>query len=122
MRLLLRMGLVLALLLVLAAGAFVFLPAVGSFSREALNYSVSKRVGGSVVVGVDPCRRQARDRFRCEVADKSGSGGASYLVTVNGRCWKARRLGRARFEGELARRKSGCVKWRDQLRLFDRNP
>jgi hypothetical protein len=122
MRLLIRMGLVLALLLVLAAGAFLYLPAIGSFSRKALNYSVTKKVGGSVIARVEPCAKQAKHRFRCPVSDKSGSGGADYVVTLNGRCWKARRLGRANFEGELARRKSGCVKWRDQLRVFDRSP
>jgi hypothetical protein len=121
-RLLLRMGLVLALLLVLAGGAFLYLPAIGSFSREALNYSVSKRVGGSALLGVDPCKRETRHRFRCGVTDKSGSGGATYLVTVRGRCWKARRLGRANSGDGLAHQKSGCVRWRDQLRLFDRNP
>jgi hypothetical protein len=120
-RLLLRMGLVLAILLVLLGGAFVYLPAVGSYSRQALNYSVSKRVGGSVI-GVGPCRKQARHRFRCQVADSEGSGGATYQVTVDGRCWKARMAHDYGHEGKLERRANGCLKWRDQLRLFDRNP
>jgi hypothetical protein len=122
MRLLLRMGLVLALLLVLAGGAFLYLPAIGSFSRRALSYSVTKGADGSVIAGVDPCRKEANHRFRCIVAGASESQGAEYAVTVHGRCWKARRIGRGDVGGKFPRQKSGCVKWRDQLRVFDRSP
>jgi hypothetical protein len=122
MRLLIRMGLVLALLLVLTAGAFLYLPAIGSFSRRALSYSVTKAVDGSVIADVNPCRKQGKHRFRCIVSGATESQGAEYVVTVNGRCWKARRIGAGDIGGKFPRQKSGCVKWRDQLRVFDRSP
>lgn len=126
-RLLLRIALTLLVLCVGAALAFLYLPAVGSVSPRALNYSVTKKAGGSVIASVGPCRRSGeRDKrggervYRCSVSDSGGSGGATYVVKVDGRCWKARRLGKGGFDGELRRRADGCVRWRDQLRLFDR--
>jgi hypothetical protein len=120
MRLILRLGLVLVVLLVAGFGAFLYLPAIGSFSAKALDHSVTDRVGGQLLF-IHPCRRTGRHAFRCEVADSRGSGGATYVVAAHGRCWKARRLGRASSEGKLKRRASGCVRWRDQLRLLDRS-
>ena len=118
---LLRAFIGLVLLVVLAALAFLFLPALGDFSPRALNYSVTKKAGGSVLAGpISPCRKARKRVFRCSVSDSGGSGGATYVVTVDGHCWKARRVGAGGFEGDLARRIEGCVKWRDQLRLADR--
>jgi hypothetical protein len=115
-------------LLVGAVLAFLYLPAIGSFSTRALSYSVTKEAGGSVIAGpASPCRRtegrgnrNGERRYRCSIGDSGGSGGAMYTVRVEGRCWKARRVRDFGFEGELKRRVEGCVRWRDQLRLFDR--
>ena len=118
-RLLLGMALVLLVLCVAGALAFLYLPAIGSFSPKALNYSVTKKAGGSVLTTTSPCRRARKRVYRCSVSDSGGSGGATYVVTLVGRCWKAHRDGGG-FEGQLKRHAKGCVRWRDQLRLVDR--
>ena len=80
-------------------------------SAEELAYSVTQEIGGTTLLGVEPCRRSGA-AWRCSVEDREGSGNAvEYRVTVDGRCWRARGKG-----GSFA----GCVGDLDELRLFDR--
>jgi hypothetical protein len=90
----------------------------GPISGEALNYSVTRQVGGSVALGVPECRDR-QDVWVCEVPDASNSGSATYRVRRDGRCWTAQKLA-ADEEIPLPPRASGCLSFRDQLRLFDR--
>jgi len=105
---------------VILALAFLFLPAIGPVSGDALSYSVTRKLGGSVTLGVSPCRDRG-DVLICEVPDASNSGSATYRVRRDGRCWKALKV-RPGEEVPLPKRSSGCVRFRDQLRLFDRLP
>lgn len=121
MRLLLRLGVTLVAVLVGGVLAFLYMPAIGSPSPAALHYSVAREVGGSVLAsGGTRCRRARERVFRCSVSDASGSGGAVYVVRRDGRCWRARRTNAGGGERELKKRATGCVKWRDQIRLADR--
>jgi hypothetical protein len=104
---------------VILALAFFLLPSIGAVSRDALNYSVTREVGGSVALGVSPCRER-QDAWRCEVQDASNSGSAVYRVRRDGRCWTAVKVRSFGEEVPLAPRASGCVDFRDQLRLLDR--
>ena len=110
--------------LLLTVVAFFFLmPAVGSFSDEALHYSVSRQVGGSLLSGgeIYECRRRSQRLWSCEVEDPGGSGSAVYEVRRSGRrCWSARDTGRSGTEQPLPTRADGCVGLRDQARVFYR--
>ncbi len=112
-------GFALLLVLALPVLAFSFLPAVGSPSAQALNYSVTREVDGSVTLGVSACDR-GQDVWVCEVYDESNSGSATYRVRLDGSCWTAVKTGGFGEEVPLPQRASGCVRFRDQLRLFDR--
>jgi hypothetical protein len=120
MRWLLRAVLGVAALTVLAALAYFFAPAIGSWSTKDLGYSVSRGVGGDIL---EPgtCERTKRHRheYHCRVT-VGGSGGATYDVTIKGRCWDARVIPRFGVEGDLDRRHHACIKLRDQLRLVQR--
>jgi hypothetical protein len=104
--------------------AFMWLPAIGSPSEDALQYSLSRRAGGGVLMAtIYGCERRAPELQICEVPDANGSGSATYRVRLDGRCWDAHKISpNHREEGPpfLARRVSGCVEFRDQVRLFDR--
>jgi hypothetical protein len=103
--------------LLIPALDFLYLT-VGPVSGSALNYSVTRQVGGSVALGVPECRDR-QGVWVCEVPDASNSGSATYRVRRDGRCWTALRI-RSGAEFPLPRRASGCLSFRDQLRLFDR--
>lgn len=111
---------------VLMAAALVFVlmwlfaPAVGPVSKEALYWSVAGDVGGTSLLGSRGCRLRRGTEWRCAILDGQGSGTADYVVWLDGDCWRARRTSAESFEGQMAERASGCVKFRDQLRLLDR--
>jgi hypothetical protein len=105
--------------LALLAVAFLTLPAIGSVSRQALAYSVTRHAGGSLLAGGRTCRR-VPGGYRCLIPDSQGSGAATYRVRLSGRrCWRAQKVS-AEQEGPLPRRLSACAGLRDQARLVDR--
>ena len=111
--------------LVLLAVSFLWLPAIGSPSSRALQYSLTRNAGGSLLLGggLYDCRRRPSAVWICEVPDISNSGTARYRVLMHGRrCWHARKVSPDKWEEgpPLERHVSGCVKWRDQVRLMDR--
>jgi len=95
---------------------------VGSVSPKALDYSVARESGGSLLFGTVPCRKRSSREWHCLVSDSSGSGEAAYRVEMTGsRCWKARTDKAFSGEGKpLPRSVSGCVGVRDQLRIVER--
>ena len=106
-----------------AYAAYVWAPAIGRVSPTTLSHSVTREVGGSSILVVQPCRRTGERLRTCFVSDAEGSGGgASYRVRLDGRrCWTARR-GRP-FGSEAPhwpRRLHGCARLGDQVRLLDR--
>lgn len=116
-----RRGVIAALLSVpvlaiVAVVWFLIGPPIGSISGKSLNYSVTKKAGGSTALGVEPCVRRGDDWWTCPVADSSNSGGADYRVRLRGDCWTAQRVAGG-FEGRLEKRVNGCVGLRDQVRL-----
>jgi hypothetical protein len=116
MRLLLKAAFALAILLAAFIAAFFLLPAIGSPGPKALSYSVTRKVGGDLTFST-PCHRRADGLSDCLVTLSASGDGALYRVELHGRCWKARRI---QGGGQrLARRATGCIQWRDQLRLMD---
>lgn len=74
-------------------GSFLWLPAIGSVSAEALHTSVSREVGGGTFLAeVYQCRQGPGRRWTCVIEDPAGSGSAEYQVRRHGRCWQARRV------------------------------
>jgi hypothetical protein len=108
--------------LIVAALAYLFFPAIGTPSRAALHYSLAKEAGGTTLFeDIYKCRHEQRELWRCDVADSSGSGVASYRLRMDGRrCWHARKLTPdSREEGPaLDPQPSSCVKLHDQVRLL----
>jgi hypothetical protein len=100
--------------------AFLWLPAIGDPSPEALQYSVAREVGANMAFEGDTCRRVEPFRWRCGVLDRQASGTVVYRVTLDGRCWQAVKRRNGEEGKPLAKRASGCVRWRDQLRLYQR--
>lgn len=112
-----------ACVLVLPALAYVYVPAFGPPSGNALNHSIAREVGGSVpTLGDERCLRDGEAAWNCGVYDSQASGTVWYRVAVIEGCWRAqKRKGQGFEEGPpLKRRASGCVKARDQLRLVQR--
>jgi hypothetical protein len=111
-------------LLVIGALAYFFLPAIGTPSARALQYSLASEVGGDTDLGdVWKCKRRQGTLWVCDVGDSQGSGAATYrLRTEDRRCWQARKLTPdSQEEGPaLERRSSACVKLHDQVRLLER--
>jgi len=105
----------------LVALAYLWMPALGPVSSQALNYSLATKTGGTGMWGLPGCRRDPRRRaWRCEVWDESVSGTYTYVVHRRGRrCWDARLLGNG-GEGTPRERVSGCVSFRHQLRPAER--
>ena len=97
--------------------AWLWMPAVGSVSPEALQYSIAAKTGGGIpFVGFETCRRTHRG-WRCQIPDSGNSGSWRYAVERNGyRCWEARLIADG-GEGVAPRRASGCVELRHQLRI-----
>jgi hypothetical protein len=109
--------------LVLAVLALLFLPAIGGVSAKALNYSVAREADGSVTPGFESCRRHKKEGpWTCAVLDRQGSDTVAYRVRMTGsRCWRGRKISRFTEDGPpLEHRPTGCVKFRDQLRLVAR--
>jgi hypothetical protein len=118
--------LVLGALAIVAAliGGFVWLPAIGQPSPQALEYSLTRAADGSLGGFAPGCDERGRDQWRCHVSDSHGSGSGTYRLRMDGRrCWRARKVSPNNHEEGppfLPRRTSGCVMWRDQLRLYSR--
>ena len=110
--------------LVLLLAALLFLPALGAPSDEALTYSLTHKAGGSVFLGVSGCQERPSGVQICNVSDTSNSGYGRYQVRMDGRrCYHARKTSPDSWEEggpHLKREVSGCVKWRDQVRIMDR--
>jgi hypothetical protein len=113
-RWLLVMTLALGLALIAFVLAYRFMPPIGSVSAKALSYSMALHFDGADI-GSSNCHRQAERSFTCSVSN--GSGGDQYRVTLHGRCWTATRAGGSARYGARAH---GCVRWRDQLRIWQR--
>jgi hypothetical protein len=107
----------------LVAG-YLWLPAIGDPSPQALQYSLTRAAGGEVSGSLPGCDKRGRNRWRCDVSDSHGSGSGTYRLRMAGtRCWRARRVSPKTDGGEPRyppRRTTGCVMWRDQLRLASR--
>jgi hypothetical protein len=113
-----RAGRVLLAIVVLAAvlyglEAVVVRLAIRDVSARSLAHSIG---------GLNPCRRLGVHHWRCDRLDAGQSEQAEYDVTTDGRCWRARRIGRRPVlaEGGLGRRADGCVGLLDVLRIEDR--
>jgi hypothetical protein len=117
---------VLAAFLIVASlvAGYLWLPAIGDPSPQALQYSLTRAAGGSSSGFVPGCDERGRDRWTCEVSESHGSGSGTYRLRMDDtRCWRARKVAPNRLEEgplDLTRRASGCVMWRDQLRLDSR--
>jgi hypothetical protein len=84
-----------------------------------LAYSVGRHAGSPSSDG--RCVRHDRE-WRCPAADQSSSESADYEVRLDGRCWSADRIGPRpdATEGGLHDRVTGCVGFRDHVRIFER--
>jgi hypothetical protein len=102
--------------------AFFFAPAVGAPSAAAINWSIARHAGGSLLLGIDQCRERRPGLSLCDVPDSSNSGSATYRVQLDGRCYRARKVTTdSNEEGPyLPRVVNECVALRDQLRPLDR--
>jgi hypothetical protein len=113
-----------ALAIAALPAAFFWLPAIGTPSNDALQYSLARTVGSDLVVNIYDCRERSESVRVCEVSDASGSGFARYRVRMDGRrCWRAVKTTSNRYEegsDYLDLRAHGCVGFREQIRLFDR--
>jgi hypothetical protein len=107
----------------LVAG-YLWLPAIGDPSPEALQHSLTRAAGGKVSGSLPGCDERGRNGWSCDVSDSHGSGRETYrLRMTDTRCWRARKVSpNPAKEGarDLPRRTTGCVMWRDQLRLASR--
>jgi hypothetical protein len=85
--------------------------------REALLRSLTREARSPFEV---ECSRGAGGFSRCLVADRAGSGSASYRFKERGDCWSARRTSPQHFtEGPMPGRLEGCVTFRDRYPFFD---
>ena len=109
-------GLAAAALLAVPAGAaaiYFLLPVPVSESTPVR--SVERETGSAGLYSVSSCSERGEQRWRCEVADRSGSGLAHYTVSAGNRCWHAR-LTNDDFEGHMPARADGCTTLRDTVR------
>ena len=100
-------------------GAYPYAPAFGLPSSKALNHSLTRDVGGWEAEIAD-CRITRGQIWACEVWDDEMSGLIDYRVTLEGDCWKARRISPGPGDPDLEAFAEGCVRLRDQLRLYER--
>lgn len=104
---------------VLLAAGYAFLPAFGRVSPETLSWSVMWEVGG--ITPPERCTSRQATLWTCTVSyfnlSSSQLEDATYLVTLDGRCWSARRVGGTVSLPDSASR---CVRLHEQLRLFSR--
>jgi hypothetical protein len=99
----------------LALGAYVLVPV--PLSAKSLANSVERETGSGGVAG--RCSKREDDRWRCTAADPQGSGSASYEVTADGGCWRARRSSPEGYtETPMPRRAEGCTRLRDRYPLL----
>jgi hypothetical protein len=109
---------------VLFIAALLWLPAIGSPSDDSLRYSLMRKAGGSMLMGdFYTCEKRQSGMRVCEVPDIQNSGFARYRVQTDGRCWHARKVSPDNWEDQsqpMKRHVSGCVQFRDQVRLFER--
>jgi hypothetical protein len=109
---------------ILLVTAFLWLPAIGAPSDDALQYSLTRNAGGSLILGAaGDCELRPSRVGICEVSDAHSSGSGRYRVRLEGRrCYDARKVSPNRWEEGppyLKERVIGCVKWRDQVRLMN---
>jgi len=96
--------------------AFFRVPALGSISGEALNYSVTNKVGGNLALGVGPCHERRGGGWGCTVPDAERSGAVGFRVNLRGRCWRAERVSPQGEGPPLASGASGCVSLCEQAK------
>lgn len=113
---------VIAVVVLVVVVAYFSVPAVGAPSGLALNHSLTEQAEGKVLLNETyPCVPRGERRFTCEIYDSRGSGLVPYSVLLEGRCWRARKVG----EGigaqapPLPARPAGCVSLRDQMRRLE---
>lgn len=107
---------------VVAALAYLFAPAT-SFSAAALGHSVAGEASDNRDFESSPCSRRRAGGWACEARDPAASASVTYRVEMDdSRCWHGRRTSPGHDEDgkPLPRRISGCLKLRDQLRLWER--
>jgi hypothetical protein len=104
-----------ALLIAVLVVAYLYAPAVGNVSGEAVQRSVVRELDGSGDGGPTACRRVREGRWRCSVQRFQGdSAPPSYSVRMRDRrCWTATL--RSDDSEPLPRRATGCANLRDQL-------
>lgn len=79
-------------------------------TARTLAVSVGDGVGSAFAdMGECTTARGSRTRWGCLVGDREGSGGATYDVTLRGRCWTAALVSDASEGRDLPRRAHGCV-------------
>jgi hypothetical protein len=105
-----------AILIALLVAAYIYVPAIGDVSGEALHVDLVTEAGGTTGLGPQSCRKRTSTTWRCSVFAKGGSDPATYSVRMRDRtCWTARRSESQRGGDRLDRRARGCVRLRDQL-------
>jgi hypothetical protein len=79
-----------------------------ALTAKSLAASVEGKTGSSAVLDSGTCSRRSTTAWLCEVPDTSGSGTASYSLTVTSeRCWRAQRVGG--HPASMSDTASGCV-------------
>jgi hypothetical protein len=98
-----------------AVAAYLLVPM--PLTAKSLKNSLERESGSAGIGG--ECSRRGGERWRCDVTDGQGSGTASYKVTADGRCWRARRTSSSHFtETPMPARPGGCTRLRDQYPLL----
>jgi hypothetical protein len=97
------------------AGIGVVVVAVAVVNHEAPKLTATTLVAsvedetGSGALAPGTCDRQGAKTWSCSIMDRSGSGGATYGVTVTSdRCWRAR-LTKNYGEPGMPEKASGCI-------------
>jgi hypothetical protein len=111
------LGIAAALIGALSIAMAAYLWASVPLTAKTLTNSVERESGSAGIGG--ECSRNGSARWRCEVTDGEGSGTATYEVSTDGSCWRARRTSPVQFtEVPMPARSDGCTRLRDQYPLL----
>jgi hypothetical protein len=108
-----------AILVAALVAAYLYAPALGNVSGNAMQGSVVRELDATAGAGAPKaCRRIREGRWRCSVQRFDGdSAPPSYSVRMRDRrCWTATL--RSGDSEPLTRRATGCAGLRDQLPRF----
>ena len=121
MRTLLIVVVLLVLVVLVAALAVVgarFLPA--EVTADSLGYSLHREADSPRGSSAE-CRARGAHEWRCRAVPSSGGERPIYRVSIGeGTCWTARIVDGGGGATPMPRRLEGCVRVRDQVRLFER--